>query len=95
MTIHHNNNLGPNIAGLMRDHASREADMAAFDRLGPRTRAAIQNMVVPWSATRTLETIESKWGADPNDRQIDYSMSRLINQINDRVWAGFRKLQSR
>lgn len=53
------NNCGDEgIAGLSLIPTSREEDMAAFDQLGPKTRATINfDLGVKWSSFMTLQYI--------------------------------------
>jgi hypothetical protein len=93
-TLTHNpyDNAGPAIPGVMKDmEPTRETvadcaaeDLAAFDQLGPLTRAVINNrMVTRWSSVRTLQLIREQWHADPKHPLVDRKVADMVKQANE------------
>src|SRR5437763_16196208 len=93
--MHRNyDNAGPDIPGLKKDFSPDAdtvadvavADMIAFDRLGPLTRAAITGMCEQLSALGVLRLIRQRNpGRHERNQQIDGEMGvmlRLRDQAN-------------
>ncbi len=55
-------------------------DMAAFDILGPLTRAVMRDMAVRFSAAQAVQMIRQMWRADPTAAAIDAKMAAMIRQ---------------
>ena len=86
--MHRNyDNAGPDIPGLKKvcspdadtvaDGAA--ADMIAFDRLGPLTRAAISRMCVQLSALGVLQLIRLLYpGMHESNQQVDREIATML-----------------
>ncbi len=81
------NNCGDEgIAGLSLIPTSREEDMAAFDQLGPKTRATINfDLGVKWSSFMTLQYIRQIFRKEPKDRKADEKMAKLLKEENTKI----------
>ena len=83
-------NAGPGIPGLGKDlEPTKETvadcaaeDLSAFDKLGPLTRAAMNEGVVRWSSVRTWELIRHVWRSDPLNPFVDGKMADMIRQAS-------------
>jgi hypothetical protein len=83
-------NAGPSIPGLGKDlEPTSETvadcaaeDLAAFDQLGPLTRASMNEGVVRWSSVKTLELIRHVWRSDPKNQFVDRKMADMIRQAS-------------
>ena len=86
--MHRNyDNAGPDIPGLKKVCSPDAdtvadvavADMIAFDRLGPLTRAAITEMCVQLSALGVLQLIRQRYpGRHERNQQIDGEMALML-----------------
>jgi hypothetical protein len=90
MTHNAYDNAGPSIPGLGKDLAPTAAtvkdcaaeDLAAFDQLGPLTRAAMNEGVVRWSSVKTLQLISDVWRQNPKHPLVDRRMADMIREAN-------------
>jgi len=86
--MHRNyDNAGPDIPGLKKDFSpdadtvadGAVADMIAFDRLGPLTRAAITGMCVQLSALGVLQLIRQRYpGMHESNQQVDREIATML-----------------
>jgi hypothetical protein len=83
-------NSGPNNLGTIKSSgtATGDADMDAYDQLGPKTRSILQNMPVKWDAAKTLQMIRSM-RMDPvqHDSQIAMQMGHAVNLVHQQLKA--------
>jgi hypothetical protein len=84
-------NGGPAIRGVSEVDSSPQEEMAAFDQLGPKVRAVLnETMCVNWSAVVTLAMIRRYWRrADPMRPGIDGRMARMLRRANVEIAARF------
>ena len=86
--MHRNyDNAGPDIPGLKKVCSpdadtvadGAVADMIAFDRLGPLTRAVITGMCVQLSALGVLQLIRQRYpGMNESNQQVDREIATML-----------------
>ena len=83
------------IKGVNTVDSDSKEDMDAFDQLGPKTRAVINDMPVKWSSHQTLQMIK-KQGMHPvnHDDLIAKHMSMAADQIRKQIRVAESKLES-
>lgn len=83
------------IKGIDKVESDSKEDMDAFDQLGPKTRAVINDMPVKWSSHQTLQMIR-KQGMHPvnHDDMIARHLSMAADQIRNQVRVAEAKLES-
>lgn len=93
-------NAGPAIAGIAKDFQPETAeeaagaavdDQAAFDQLGPLTRAAMVASPIRWSATKTLAMIRAQFrGMLPTSPRIDRTLADMIRRAEPDICQKIR-----
>lgn len=83
------------IRGVDTVDSDSKEDMAAFDQLGPKTRAVINDMPVKWSSHQTLQMIK-KQGMHPvnHDAMIAQHLSAAADQIRKQVRVAEERLEA-
>lgn len=91
-------NAGPMDVGFAKDFAPTSLleatdaaieDQAAYDKLGPLTRAAMGKSSIRWSSAKALEHIERMRGR-PSDPRIDAAMARMMEQAEPGIIGKLR-----
>lgn len=84
-------NTGSDVPGLMKVDVTLEADMAAFDQLGPKTRAVLNDdMGVRFSSMMTLEFARHNMKLRVQNPQHDEKLAEMLKEQNVKILSTLR-----
>ena len=78
-------NIGPPVTGLQDDRGDPAEEMRAFDQLGPKTRAVInEGLCVNWSAAETLKMLRAQ-RMNPQSKKVDEMTAKRLRELNPQI----------